>query len=252
MLSIKNLHFGYSKTNEILKGIDLSLNSSEIGVILGANGAGKSTLLKNILGLLKPSLGEITIDNEDMINIKPKLRAQKIAYVSQNVELPNLSVYETILMARLPYYALAPSKEDKDIVLDIIREFDLEQFMNKMSTELSGGEKQIVAIARALSQQPDLLVFDEPTSNLDISRSLLLEEKIKKVAKEKNIAVIMAVHDLDIAYDIADKFYFMNKGEIVASGGKEVFTEENIYKTFEQKCTIKNIDGTTYIKFERK
>lgn len=251
MLSIKNLHFGYSKKEEILKGIDVSLNTGEIGVILGANGAGKSTLLKNILGLLKPSQGEITINGEDMINIKSKLRAQKIAYVSQNVEMPNLSVYETILMARLPYYSLAPSKKDREIVFSIIREFDLEHYMNKMSTELSGGEKQIVAIARALAQEPNLLVFDEPTSNLDISKSLLLEEKIMRVVKEKNIAVIMAIHDLNIAYDIADRFYFMNHGGIIASGGKEVFTEENIYKTFEQKCTIKNIDGTTYIKFER-
>ena len=251
MLSVKNLHFGYAKNSEVLKGIDLNLEAGEVGVILGANGAGKSTLFKNILGLVKPNAGEITINGEDMINIKPRLRAQKIAYVSQNVELPKLTVYETILMARLPYYALAPSKKDREIVFSIIRDFDLEHYMNKLCSELSGGEKQIVAIARALAQEPDLLVFDEPTSNLDISHSLLLEEKIMQVAKEKNIAVIISVHDLNIAFDLADKFYFINKGEIVAYGGKESFNEENIYKTFEQKCTIKTIDGATYIKFER-
>ena len=251
MLNINNLHFGYSKNNEILKGISLSLSAGEIGVVLGQNGAGKSTLFKNILGLVKPSQGEITIDGIDMINIKPKLRAQKIAYVAQNVELPMLSVYETILMARLPYYALAPSKKDREIVFSIIREFGLEHYMNKMATELSGGEKQIVAIARALAQEPDLLVFDEPTSNLDISRELLLEEKATKVAKEKNIAIIMAVHDLNLAYDVGDKFFFINNGEIIAEGDKASFNEDNINKTFGRKCTIKNIDGSTYIKFER-
>jgi len=251
MLKIENLHFGYKPQNEILKGINLTLSRGEIGVLLGKNGAGKSTLFKNVLGLLKPNKGEITIDGMDMINISTRKRAKKIAYVSQNVEMPTLTVYETILLARLPYYSLNPSKRDREIVYSIIREFNLEHYMNKLATELSGGEKQIIAIARAMAQEPDILLFDEPTSNLDISKEIMLQDELFEIVKKKNVSVFMAIHDLNLAYDFGDKFFFINGGQIVAQGGKEVFNEENIYKAFNQRCEIKKIDNQTFIKFRR-
>ncbi len=251
MFKVENLHFGYSKKQEILKGVSFTLDAGQIGVVLGQNGVGKSTMFKNILGLLKPNDGLISMDEKDLINIKPKERAKEIAYVSQNVGMPMLSVYETILMARIPYYTLSPSKRDREIVFSTIRDFSLEHFMNKMSTNLSGGEKQIVAIARAMAQEPKMLIFDEPTSNLDISKEILLQDQIIKLVKEKNISVLMSVHDLNLAYELGDKFFFMVDGEIIAQGGKEVFTEENIFKTFNRPCEMKNIDGSMYIKFVR-
>ncbi len=252
MLKVENLTFGYSKKQTTIKDVAISLDKGDIGVVLGPNGAGKSTLFKNVLGLLKPQSGSISVDNQDMINISPKERAKNIAYVSQNVEMPMLSVYETILMSRIPYYSFGPTKKDREIVFKTIRDFGLEHFMNKMATNLSGGEKQIVAIARAMAQEPKVIIFDEPTSNLDISRELLLQERITKIAKEKGVTVLMAIHDLNLAYDMGDKFFFLKDGEVVAQGGKEVFNEENIKMTFNRECQIKKIDGQIYIKFIRR
>ncbi len=199
LLRVENLSFGYSKKNPTIKNVELSLDKGEVGVVLGPNGAGKSTLFKNILGLLKPQLGSVSVDGKDMINISPKDRAKSIAYVSQNVEMPMLSVYETILTSRIPYYTFAPTKKDREIVFKTIRDFGLEHYMNKMATNLSGGEKQIVAIARAMAQEPKVIIFDEPTSNLDISRELLLQDRITKIAKENEVTILMAVHDLNLA-----------------------------------------------------
>ncbi len=252
MLKVENLTFGYSKKQTTIKDVAISLDKGDIGVVLGPNGAGKSTLFKNVLGLLKPQSGSISVDNQDMINISPKERAKNIAYVSQNVEMPMLSVYETILMSRIPYYSFGPTKKDREIVFKTIRDFGLEHFMNKMATNLSGGEKQIVAIARAMAQEPKVIIFDEPTSNLDISRELLLQERITKIAKEKGVTVLMAIHDLNLAYDMGDKFFFLKDGEVVAQGGKEVFNEENIKMTFNRECQIKKIDEQIYIKFIRR
>ncbi|MCR4875485.1 MAG: ABC transporter ATP-binding protein [Clostridia bacterium] len=251
MLKVENLAFGYTKKTPILKGASISLEKGEIGVVLGPNGAGKSTLFKNILGLLKPSSGVIEIDGKDMINIAPRERAKSIAYVPQSVDMPMLSVYETILAARLPYYTFAPTKKDREIVFNIIREFGLEHYMNTMATNLSGGEKQIVAIARAMAQEPKVLIFDEPTSNLDISRELLLQDRVSQIAKNKDVTILMAVHDLNLAYDIGDKFFFVKDGEVVAQGGKEVFTEVTIKETFNRECHIKEIDNQIYIKYVR-
>ncbi len=252
MLRVENLSFGYTKKTPILKSASLTLDKGQVGIVLGPNGAGKSTLFKNILGLVKPTGGIIEIDGNDMINISPRERAKHIAYVPQSVEMPMLSVYETILAARIPYYTFAPTKRDREIVFNVIREFGLEHYMNTMATNLSGGEKQIVAIARAMAQEPKVLIFDEPTSNLDISRELLLQERVTKIAKNKDVTILMAVHDLNLAYDMGDKFFFVKEGEIVAQGGKEVFTEENILKVFNRECQIKEIDNQIYIKYVRR
>ena len=252
LLKVENLTFGYSKKQPTIKDVALSLDKGDVGVVLGPNGAGKSTLFKNILGLLKPQSGLVSIDGKDMINTSPKERAKNIAYVSQSVEMPMLSVYETILTSRIPYYNFAPSKRDREIVFKAIRDFGLEHYMNKMATNLSGGEKQIVAIARAMAQEPKEIIFDEPTSNLDISRELLLQERITKIAKENGVTILMAIHDLNLAYDMGDKFFFLKDGEIIAQGGKEAFNEENILKTFNRECNIKQIDNQIYIKFIRR
>ena len=250
MLSIEKLTAGYSKNNNVIKDITFDVQRGEICVILGRNGAGKSTLLKSVLGLLKPT-GSITIDGEEMVGVNEKVRAKNIAYVAQNVDLPNLTVYETIMLSRLPYYSLNPTKKDKEVVWNVIQEFGLEDKALTLSKNLSGGEQQLVAIARSMAQEPKVLVFDEPTSNLDVANEMLLENRIQSIAKERGITVLISMHDLSTAYDLGDKFVFIKDGEVLAQGTKEIFTEENVYRTLDRKCKIQTIDGTTFIKFEK-
>ena len=249
MLKVSNLSSGYYKNETIIDNVNFTLDDGEVGVLIGENGSGKSTIFKTILGFLKPKEGSILINDLDLINMSLNERAKNIAYVSQNIEMPPLTVYECVLLGRLPYYLLNPTKMDKEICNSVIKELNLEHLKNKNVLELSGGERQRVAIARAIAQEPKLLIFDEPTSNLDIVNEMLLHNVIIKIAKEKNIMILVSLHELNLAYDLGDKFIFIKKGNIISSGNKEIFNEDNILKTFDKECMIIDIDGTKFIKF---
>ncbi len=250
MIKISNLSSGYNKKIEIVNNISFQIDDGEIGVLIGENGSGKSTILKSILNLIKPKSGEIFVDDININDLSNKQRAKYISYVSQNVIMPELPVYDVIMMGRIPYYNFMISQEDKKIVDDIIKELKLEDIKEKYANLLSGGEKQMVAIARAIAQEPKILIFDEPTSNLDIVNEIKLKNQILKITKEKNISTVITIHDLNLAYEIGDKFIFLKDGNIIDFGDKNVFTEENLFKTFNQLCKIKKIEEEIYIKFK--
>ena len=251
MLKIENLSFKYHKKSPlILDDISLSLNNGEIGIILGKNGVGKSTLFKLIVGLIKPKSGDIFVDEFDLNEMKSKDRAKLISYVPQTIEFGDLSVYETILSGRVSHYSLFPSKKDEEIVQNIIKEMHLEGFLNKNVNELSGGERQKIAIARALVQEPRVLIFDEPTGNLDIGNEQLILDEAHKICRNKNISILISIHDISIASYYGDKFFLLKDNKIKYSGDKEVINETNISDIFDVKATIKDIDNKKFIYIE--
>ena len=243
MLKISNLSFAYKKNNNVLNDINLSLKNKSIGVVLGKNGSGKSTLFKNILGILKPNQGDIKLNDLDMINIKKDLRAKKISYVPQDVTFGSLSVFDSVLLGRITYFNYIVKDEDIKIVNDIIHEMKLDKIALKNVNELSGGERQKVAIARALVQEPELIIFDEPTGNLDIYNEKLILDEAKKIVKNKNVSILISLHDLNLAYEFADEFYFIKEGKIIYQGDKEVFNEENIKETFDLNVKLINVEN---------
>ena len=251
MLKIENLSFKYRKNSPlILDDISLSLNDGEIGIILGKNGVGKSTLFKLIVGLIKPKSGNIFVDEFNLNNMKSKDRAKLISYVPQTIEFGDLSVYETILSGRVSHYSLFPSKKDEEIVQNVIKEMHLEGFLNKNVNELSGGERQKIAIARALVQEPRVLIFDEPTGNLDIGNEQLILDEAHKICRNKNISILISIHDISIASYYGDKFFLLKDNKIKYSGDKEVINETNISDIFDVKATIKDIDNKKFIYIE--
>lgn len=248
MLKIENLRFSYGRhTPAVLNGVNLTLNDGEIGILLGRNGSGKTTLFKNILGLNEPSDGSICFDGEDLLKTPRRERARKIAYVPQHIHFGALSVFDSVLMGRVAYFGVRAGREDYEIVESILREMKLEDFAGRNAEDLSGGEKQKIAIARAMAQEPRLLIFDEPTGNLDISNEQLIIAEAKKLAAEKNIAILSSLHDLNEAMYFGDRFFFIRDGSIRYSGGRETFTEEIIKDVFDADVKITEIDGQKVI-----
>ena len=175
MLSIENLTFRYDRGKQpVLNGADLQLEQGQIGIVLGKNGSGKTTLFKNILGIHAPVSGKIRFDGENLLKMSRKERARRIAYVSQDIHFGALTVFDSSMLGRISYFGLKSGDEDYKAVEKILMDMHLEEFAFRMVDELSGGERQKIAIARAMAQEPKLMVFDEPTGNLDIANEQLI------------------------------------------------------------------------------
>lgn len=248
MIEVKDLHFRYTKRSpEVLDGVDLSLNAGEIGILLGRNGSGKTTLFRNILGINTPNSGEIIFEGQDLVKMPPRDRAKRIAFVPQHIHFGALTVFDSVLMGRVSYFGLRAGAEDHEITARILRDMELSDFADRNAEELSGGEKQKIAIARAIVQQPKLLVFDEPTGNLDMANEQLIIDIAKRLAREKHIAVLSSLHDLNQAMAFGDRFFFMKEGKIKYSGGKECFTPEIIKDVFAIDVRVAELDGQKII-----
>ena len=248
MLEIKNISFAYdNKSPNVLKNINLELKKGEIGIILGKNGSGKTTLIKNILGILKPNSGSICFEGENLLEMSNKDISKIVAYVPQDIQFGALTVFDSVLMGRISHFGLKAGKEDINIVEKILCEMNIKDYAMRDVTKLSGGERQKVAIARALAQEPKLLVFDEPTGNLDIANQMLIIEEAKKLSKEKNIAILISIHDLNQALSFGDKFYFLKEGIIEHSGGIDIVNTEVIEHTFDIKAKVIVIENQKII-----
>lgn len=248
MLQVDNLHFRYSKSSDfVLKGASIQLEQGEIGILLGKNGSGKTTLFKNILGIEKPASGEIHFDGENLLKMRRRDRARRIAYVPQHIHFGDLSVLDSVLMGRISYFGMKAGREDYEAVEKILEDMQLLSFANRSAEALSGGEKQKIAIARAMAQEPRLMVFDEPTGNLDMANEQLIMEEAKKLASQKNIGILASLHDLNQALYFGDKFFFLKNGVVKYAGGRQIVTPEVVKDTFDVDVRIRQIDGQTVV-----
>ena len=248
MLNVNELYFRYSKRGQpVLNGASLELKQGEIGILLGKNGSGKTTLFKNILGIEKPESGNVLFDGENLAKMKRRERARRIAYVPQHIHFGDLSVLDSVLMGRVSYFGMQASREDYEVVEKILEDMELLDFAHRSAEALSGGEKQKIAIARAMAQEPKLMVFDEPTGNLDIANEQLILREAKRLARQKNIAILSSLHDLNQALYFGDKFFFLKDGVVKYAGGKEIITEQIIQDIFDIHVKIMEIDGEKII-----
>ena len=248
MLKVNDLTFRYGKgCQDVLNGADLELAPGQIGIVLGKNGAGKTTLFQNILGIRRPKGGTVAFGGANILKMSRRERSRLIAYVPQDIRFGALTVFDSILMGRVAYFGLRAGHEDLLAVEKIMADMGLTDFAHRNVDELSGGERQKVAIARAMAQEPKLMVFDEPTGNLDIGNEQLIMVEAKKLAQKKNIAILASLHDLNQALAFGDKFFFMKDGVVKYAGGKEIVTESVIKDIFDIDVRIVEIENQKVI-----
>jgi iron complex transport system ATP-binding protein len=241
-MEINNLSFAYAK-NEVLKDISFQVEPGDCLAIFGINGAGKSTLLKCMNRIIRPNKGHIKFNGKSLLDLPDNELAKCIGYVSQSCKFSETSVFDAVLLGRKPYIKWDVTAEDLEIVQDVLRVMSLEDFAMRNVTELSGGERQKVSIARALVQQTEVLLFDEPTSNLDLKNQLEVIQIIRDIVQERQIAAIITMHDLNLALRFANKFIMIKDGEVFAFGDKSVLTEESISHVYGVDVSICDYSG---------
>ncbi len=236
-VTLKNLHFAYNGSL-VLKNINHQFEGGQLISIVGPNGSGKSTVLKCMDRILKPRKGKIYLEDKNIDDFRSDKLAQKVAYVpqSENGTFP-ATVFDTVLMGRKPHIQWSPKQKDLEITAQMIEKLDLGKLSLQSINKLSGGQRQRVFIARALAQQPEVLLLDEPTANLDLKHQLEVL-KVLKTLSQQGITVIIAIHDLNLALQYSDKFVLLKNGEIFAEGGKEIISNKNIEKLYDIKVKI--------------
>lgn len=247
MIQVMELDFSYHTDQMVLKNIAFDALRGECVAVLGNNGAGKSTLIKCINRLLKPKGGVVCVNGSDVQTMNRQEIAQNISYVAQKNDGDRLTVFDAVLLGRKPYIRLSATSEDYRIVDSVIERMGLQEFKLRYIDELSGGEMQKVMLARALAQQPRVLMLDEPTSNLDLRNQYGVLSLVREIAREENISVIIVIHDLNLALRFCDRFLFVKDSEVYAYGGEEVMNEENIRNVYDMDVAIVNTHGVRVV-----
>ncbi|MBE6499172.1 MAG: ABC transporter ATP-binding protein [Methanobrevibacter thaueri] len=244
LFEVKNISFKYDD-EEIFSNINFSIQKGDVLCILGPNGTGKTTLIKCINALYEINSGEILINGENIKKLSYKEISKHIGYIPQS-HIPSFpfKVFDVVLMGRAPYLNLtnSPKEEDKKIALNALKTLGIEDLKDKEYTNLSGGERQLVFLARVLCQKPDVLILDEPTSHLDFGNQIKLLEIIDNLAKS-GLAIIMSSHFPDHAFLSSTKVAIMKNKKFIDYGTpEEVITENNLKEAYSIDVKIIKLD----------
>jgi iron complex transport system ATP-binding protein len=244
-LEVQHLAFGYPG-KPVGQGASFHLSAGEVVCLLGPNGCGKTTLFKTILGLIASQGGRVTVDGEDLARWSRERRAQTLAYVPQaHISFFPFRVLDTVLMGRTAHLGLfaMPGERDREAAGQALRGLHIEQLAAADYTRISGGQRQLVLIARALAQEPRFLVMDEPTASLDFGNQVMVLAQVQRLAA-RGIGVIMSTHAPDQAIACADRVLLMQDGRIVAEGAPEaVLTAERLRELYGVEVWVSRVPG---------
>jgi iron complex transport system ATP-binding protein len=245
-LQVRGVSFAYNGT-DVLKDVSLEFGASGVTGIIGPNGSGKTTLLKCLDRLLKPRVGSIMLGEKDLEHFHQQELAQSVGYVPQSEGrgFPR-TVFDTVLMGRRPHISWGPSRKDLEKVSGIIGLLGLGELAQRDVWKLSGGQRQKVVIARALAQEPKLLLLDEPTASLDLKHQLEVMELIHQQA-QNGISAIISIHDLNLAARYCDTIIMLREGGVFAAGGKEVLTPHNIREVYGVEASVLEHQGRVVV-----
>lgn len=245
MIRIDALTAGYDEP--VVSDVSFGVERGELVAVLGPNGVGKSTLLRTVLGLQPPLSGSVMVEGDDVTALSRSEIATRLGYVPQSESggLPS-TVFETVLAGRKPHATWRPTEHDREVVGTVLADLGLSDLAMRQLSELSGGQRQQVRLARALAQQPAGLVLDEPTSSLDLRHQLDVLGRVRALADE-GVAVLFALHDIDLALRFADRFVFLSDGGVAAVGGEQVVTADLVERVYGVQATIATVDGRQII-----
>lgn len=248
-ISVKNLKVSY-EDNIIIEDMSLSIPKGKISIIIGSNGCGKSTLLKTISRINKPKSGEIFINNKNIKKVKEKDIAKEVAFLPQGPVCPSgLTVRELVAFGRFPHQKMVGglNAHDKEVIEWAIEETGLSEFADREVENLSGGQRQRAWIALVLAQETEIIMLDEPTTYLDMSYQLEVLEVLQKLNKEKNITVVIVLHELNNACKFADNIIGLKKGKIICEGKPiEVINKETLKEIYGIDANIKESENGKY------
>lgn len=223
ILSVNELTFLYRNHN-VLSEIAFTIDAGEVVAILGPNGVGKTTLLKCLNRILRPKGGVVNLDGEDLSRLNLMDIARRVGYVPQRVETGRLTAFDAVLLGRRPHIGWDITERDLRIVDAVFHRLSMDNLRLSYIDEMSGGELQKVAIARALVQEPKILLLDEPTSSLDLKNQVEILSTIVQIVRQHTIAAVMTMHDLNQALRYADRFIFLKDGQVYAHGDRDIVT----------------------------
>ena len=242
-LEVRDLRYGYTPEREVVRGVSFTVRAGECVAVLGTNGVGKTTMLKCINRIIRPKSGEVLVDGLPVHRLSGRELAQRIGYVPQACEFADSSVFDAVLLGRKPFLQWDVTKRDLEIVQEVLELLGLEEYAHREVNALSGGERQKVSIARALAQQAPVLLFDEPTSSLDLRNQLEVLDMTKQVVRQQGLAAVVILHDLNLALSFADQFLVMKEGTVCAFGGREVVNPEMIREVYGVQAQMLEVNG---------
>ena len=247
MLEVKSLSFAYRCGRQILEDVSFSVPGGACLAVLGNNGAGKSTLLSCLAGLLRPRTGRVLVDGEDLLAMDAGRTARTVALVSQFAPASRLTVYDMVLLGRKPYLKWDFTAADRALTEETLERLGLSELALRYADRLSGGEGQKMQLARALVQQPRLLLLDEPTSSLDLRSQYEVLGLVSQLCREQSLTAVAVLHDLNLALRFCHRFLLLHGGRVYAQGDASVVSPRAIREVYGMEAAVRRVDGVPVV-----
>ena len=247
MLNVENLSFHYRGGPPVLRDVSFSLEAGQFLAILGNNGAGKSTMLKCFNQILRVGGGHVWMDGEDLLTLSHREVARRVAFVSQTIPSTQMTVHDVVMLGRRPYMRWGFTEEDHRIVHQAMDRLHLSDMRGRFLNELSGGERQKVMLARALAQQPKVLLLDEPTSSLDIQNQYQVLDIVRDICRTSAIAAVMVIHELNLALRFCDRFLLLKDGQVYRSGDRSILDRQALREVYGVDARVVTVEGKSIV-----